>query len=131
MVNSKRPEFGPVAAGDEMIVTERSNRTTRVILVTVLAVGRTWFVVEAVGGGHVPGDGRFHMTTRTTYAPGKGIGSPPRIRTPEQYAWDERESAAREYLRDIRVEAHGSQRWRDDLVTLANLIRDHEGLDLL
>jgi hypothetical protein len=130
-MNHKRPELGPVAVGDELIVTENlSRRNTRTIPVEVTAVGRTWLTVKAADGGYLRDD-RFHMGTGTIYAPGKSTGNPPRIRTPEQIAWDGREAAAHAYLRENGIDVHGSRRWAHDKVTLANLIREHEGLDPL
>jgi hypothetical protein len=129
-MNHKRPELGPLAVGDELMITETLNRGTRETPVEVVSVGRVWLTVKPIDGGYIRDD-RFHMGTKTVYPPGKGIGSPARIRTPEQLAWDRRESAAREYLRGLGIEVHSSKRWADDMVTLANLIREHEGLDPL
>lgn len=49
--------------------------------------------------------------------------------TQERIDWQQREAAAREYLHEQGIELHRSKRWSDDRLTLANLIRRHEGLD--
>lgn len=125
-MNSKRPELGPVAVGDEVIVTHgdrhRSVKETPAVVVTV---GRVWVTLEAVGGGYLPSHGRFRIGDQLEEGT---TGYRASFATPEQHAWSKRQSAAREYLRENRIEVHGSQRWADDLVTLANLIREHEGL---
>lgn len=34
-------------------------------------------------------------------------------------------------FRELQIEVYRSPRWANDIVTLANIIREHEGLDLL
>jgi hypothetical protein len=124
-----RPELGPVAVGDELIVIDGVRRgEVRTILAEVVKVGPVWVTLEPVGGGYLPSRGRFRVKDQREE---NTAGYRASFCTPEQKAWDDREHAADQYLREERIETHNSRRWSADKVTLANLIREHEGLDPL
>jgi hypothetical protein len=121
----KRPELGPLAVGDEMVV--REGGTKRYYRARVAKVARIWIELEGCDGEHLPWYlSRFRRDDQTT---GKTAGYVNEFYTPEQRAWDLRRAAAETYLQEINVEVWQSRRWKNDIVTLANLIREHEGLD--
>jgi hypothetical protein len=131
--NDKRPELGPIKEGDEVIVVEGFRRKGGRYLyrqARVIKANRVWIEVEGAEGDHLPYYlRRFRRDDQTD---GRTTGTRNRFLTPEQQAWDEREGAAREYLiRELQIEVYRSPRWANDIVTLANIIREHEGLDLL
>lgn len=133
-----RPELGPVAVGDELIVISPSHRRNvpeRIHLVTVIRAARVWIEVvdtEDLDKYREHGYGRTWRLRMDTQTDGGKVGYPTRFRTLEQHAWELRNQAAAEYLREIGLnQIWRSPRWKNDQVTLANLLREHDGLEKL
>lgn len=128
-----RPELGPIAAGDPVVITDPDRRDAEQSGF-VVKVARVWITV----GLGSPDDGH---SSRMTYrmrrdsqsqATGFGHGGH-RFATPEQHAWDQRLKAANRYLREQGVDLRSDSPWRSDerRLILANLLRAEAGLDPL
>lgn len=146
MSADKRPELGPLAVGDTVIVYPTGmgdrHRSAQPVRCTVTKSARVWIEVVREDGGFLADyDSRFRKDTqdnRSDTTSGRA-----RFHSEEQYAWALRRDAVREYLRGsgITVEQHVMGRRYDDPRTpgpwygreleLANLLRAAEGLDPL
>lgn len=142
----QRPALGTVAAGQVVIVypSGMGNRysSAKATRAVVVKVGRVWIdVAPEDAGDHLAYyDTRFRMDTQRN---GNGTSTAATFVTEDQYAWDLRLRAVREYLRDAgitvqeyvpgagRDDPSTVGRWHGHQVELANIIRAHEGLDPL
>jgi hypothetical protein len=122
---SAKPELGPVKAGDKVIVISGSRRGShREAVVTKAA--RVWLDLVETDDSTYPMTWRMRRDTQTD---GGKYGSPTRFVTPEQLAWEEAERLADDFLKEAGIELRWSRsRYWTNKVTLANLIRKHEGL---
>jgi hypothetical protein len=121
-----RPELGKLTVGDQVIVIQPIHRgAPHMYDATVTKVARVWIDLVEVTDRTYPRVWRMRMNNQTD---GGTTGIPTRFVTAEQYAWEQREKQARDYLREIRVEVWRGP-WNNDQVTFANLIRTHEGLE--
>lgn len=125
-MSDKRPELGNVQVGDKIIVLDRGRRETRETDATVTRVARVW--ITATRNDDYPTEYRLRRDTQTD---GSDVGTPLAFRTPEQHAWHQREAAAEAFLKEAGIEISRwgrGGRYVNDKVTLANIIRRHEGL---
>jgi hypothetical protein len=146
MIPFDRPKTGRIVLGQTVIVypSGMGNRhsTAKPTRCTVAKVGRVWIDVAPEDGSSLAHyDVRFRMDTQGT---GSDTGSfNARFLTEDQYAWEQRRDAVREFLREAGITVEKSVRgvrfgepsvpgrWYGHETELANLIRAHEGLDPL
>lgn len=129
-----KPELGRVAVGDRLLVIParygRGQLEPRLAAVT--KAGRVWIDLEDVGDDCWQSQTwRLRLDTQDT---GSGYSNRDRFVTPEQYAWEVRRSSVSIYLCEQGITVESGSPWRrdeDDLLTLANLLRQHRGLDPL
>lgn len=128
----RRPELGPVKVGDELVRV--SHRTGHHDTYRVVKVARKWAtLVPRESPDTYAWPSKMDMVTGDEQGR-SGFGSEARFHTQEQLVWEGRAKAAMEYLESAGFRTHSlalGQRWREDPVTLANLIRAHDGLDPL
>lgn len=146
MTGDQRPELGTVAVGDTVVVypTGMSQRNSGAgpIRCTVAKSAKVWIDVVREDGGSLPHyDSRFRKDTQDNGS--DTTSSRARFVSLDQYAWDMRRKAVREYLREagitveqrvrgIRYEDPATEgRWHGREAELANLLRAAEGLDPL
>lgn len=129
-----KPELGRVAVGDRLLVIParygRGQLEPR--LAAVVKASRVWIDLEDVGDDRWRSQTwRLRLDTQDT---GSGYSNRDRFVTTEQYAWEVRQSAVSIYLREQGITVEPGSPWRrdeDSLLTLANLLRQHDGLDPL
>jgi hypothetical protein len=135
-----RPTLGTPNVGDTVIVLVlRHRQETEVIEATITKVARLFVTITENANNRPLYEGQiFRPRTwrmrMTTQHEDSNYVHYDRFVTPGQYAWDQRDSAARAYLREVGVSIDSRSLHRDDPafpVTLANLIRGHNGLDTL
>lgn len=126
-----KPPLGRVAVGDRLLVIPNSHERGKaeVVPVTVTSIGRVWIDLAEVTDGR-PRTWRLRLDTQDD---GKTGAYHDRFVTPEQYTRQERQSAAYAYLREQRVLPSEGSPWRTEerMLTLANLLRHHDGLPAL
>jgi hypothetical protein len=146
MIPFDRPETGKVTVGQTVIVYPSGSGSRRSaakpVRCTVSKVGRVWIDVVPEDGSFLAHyDARFRMDTQGN---GSDTGNyRARFLTEDQYAWEQRRNAVREFLREAGIQVgeyvrglkYGEPsvpgRWYGREAELANLIRAHEGLDPL
>jgi hypothetical protein len=123
-----KPELEKIVPGD-VFYRYRSTRESGPLNAaelpeyTVVKAARVWVTLENVHGH------RTRMSKDTQAEDGGAYPSPATFYTLEQLAYLNREQAARQFLREAGIEFRiGRSRYHGDPVTLANLIRKHEGL---
>jgi hypothetical protein len=137
-----KPEFPRPSVGDELIVVVYPTRHSKrqEIPVRVKAMARFRIELEGLDGEALPWmylefDIRTQHVWGGRYTSSRSFGSrSERIHTPETLAYERREDAADEYLRENRVWVHDL---RDGLRTaveadpvgFANVLRRFEGLE--
>jgi hypothetical protein len=122
----RKPELGKLTVGDQVIViTPYHHREDRMRDAVVTRVARIWIDLTEKSDRPFPLMWRMRSDTQTD---GGKIGQPVRFVTAEQYAWEQREKLATDYLREIGVEVW-KEPWNNDRLTLTNLIRTHEGIE--
>jgi hypothetical protein len=124
-----KPELGDIAVGDKLIVIpcirgRYDRREPREVVVTKAA--RVWIEMKSTS------DDKYNYTwrmRRDTQDEG-GQHSPAwRFATVEQKKWEDREREASRFLDEAGIEFSWKRsRYKGDKVTLANIIRKHEGL---
>lgn len=114
-----RPELGPVAVGDEVLVHEGDPRRPRRIPATIVKVGRIWLTLKSTESGR---EWRMHREFQDTRS---GIGYAVSFATPEQYAYDRRVAEAAELIREqgISVDHHSPWATGDGRLALAALLQ--------
>lgn len=125
-MTNERPPLGDIKPGDKIIIFRRLVRGGEEIQAEVTKVGRVW--ITAVKSSGYGAEYRFRKDDQTD---GSKEGYRTVFRTPEQHAWVQRALAAEEFLKEagIRVNKFEQEgRYVDNKVTLANIIRRHEGL---
>jgi hypothetical protein len=126
-VSSERPGIAHLQVGDEVLFQSASGGEWWPAV--IVEQKRVWWLLEVtreVAGHEISRAVRMRADTQTD-----GSRFPHRFATPEQRAWDRRRVEADRYLTSVGVDVRHSARWRNDRVTLANLIRAHEGLEEL
>lgn len=134
-----RPELGKPNVGDTVIVKVHRYRSIETIEATITKVARLFVTITENANNRdiTPGtrislrEWRMRMTTQHEDSQYSNADS---FVTPEQYAWDSRLTAAQSYLREVGVSVDSRSPHQADLsfrVTLANLLRAHNGLDLI
>jgi hypothetical protein len=126
-----KPELGPVKVGDKLLIIANSRYSKREPLeAEVVKVGRKYVYLKEVDGHRYAREYQCKLSSQYQVA-----NHTPSYRfvTQEQYAWEKRNAAAEEFLKETGIEFRlGSRsRYLHDQLTLANLIRAHEGLPLL
>jgi hypothetical protein len=128
-VNDTYPELPKLAEGSRIIVIEGGWNRTHEYDAVVTKVARVWITAEQ-DTAQLP---RHRREWRLRMDDQTDGGDHAHFYTPEQWAWKKRDAAAREYLDEElgRAGTVRSSRWANDPVTLANIIRKHEGLEPL
>jgi hypothetical protein len=125
-----KPELGPIAVGDHMLVIPAtySHKPSEAIEAAITKADRVWIELEEVNPR--PSRPRAWRMRRDTQDDGTDGIRRNRFLTHEQYAWHERRQAAYVYLMSTGIRLEGSSPWSepDRQVELANLLRRHEGL---
>lgn len=124
------PELGPVKVGDTLYVKEPSRRNPEPVEVVVTKVGRVWIEMchpERTTTRYP--DYRMRLDTQST---GSGSGYSSSFVSLVQLAWQKRERAAVDFLKEQglhhwELDTRGGP-WRGRLLELANIIRAAEGL---
>jgi hypothetical protein len=124
-----RPELGEVTPGQTFIKTGGYHRS-RHTRMRVIKVARIWVSAvpeeKAEAGSWTEWDiEKFRKDNQTD---GGETGARTVYYTEAQYDWLKRESLANEFLREAGIECWRG-RYNEDKITLANLIRVHEGLE--
>lgn len=126
-----KPELGKVVVGDELIVIRPFNRyraDNDPIPVVVTKVGRVWIELAEVNQVRsMRSTWRMRLNTQNT---GGQHSQRDRFVTAEQYAWEQRNTAANAYLREIDLMPGYKSPWyaEDQRLELANLLRRHASL---
>jgi|SRR4051812_26355028 hypothetical protein len=125
-----KPPLGKVAVGDRLIVIPASynNRIKQEpVEAVVVKVARIWVELDEVEG---PRSWRLRLDTQHDGGNGNYHD---RFLTTEQHAWGQREQAVHDYLSEAGVSLKHGSRWGtpEERLTLANLLRQHDGLDPL
>jgi hypothetical protein len=126
-----RPELGEITPGQTFVKIDSFRRSRRTRM-RVIKVARVWVSVvpeeKAKAGSWTEQDiEKFRKDNQTD---GGQTGTPKIYFTEAQYAWHKREALAYEFLREAGISAYQG-RYSRDRVTLANLIRAHEGLEAI
>lgn len=125
-----KPELGKVAVGDRLLVIPASyGRVVREpIYARVTKVGRVWVDLAEVSDAGRVRAWRLRLDTQDNPS---GYSQRDRFVTADQYAWEEQQSAVHAYLREQRVMPESDSPWRSEerMLTLANLMRQYDGLD--
>ena len=125
-MTSAKPGVGHLRVGDSVLLARSIYRSEPEYHEAVItAQNRVWWTVE----WH---DSRWNRTNSVRVHSVKMTTDDNRydfFTTQERVDWQQRQTAAREYLREQGIEIYKSKRWGDDRLTLANLIRRHENLD--
>lgn len=123
-----KPDLGPIAVGDPVIVVKRrygGNRDDALFINAVVTkVGRVW--VEMAEKDQVRSMAQTWRLRKDTQDDGTGVGWPTRFVTPEQNAWDDRVHAAWKALIEAGINPTGSSLWRTDedrFLALADFLR--------
>jgi hypothetical protein len=117
----ERPALGTLKVGDPVLLIEPSYRRStddRYIPATVVKIARVWVAIQPEPNeGYARAERRMRLDTQDD---GSNSNYRERFVTPEQRAYDERMTAARQTLTNvgIRFDYH-SPFWRDDAATLA------------
>ena len=125
-MNDEKPGVAHLQVGDVVLLGGPLYRSGyEYVQATIMAKSRVWWTVEWYDSiRDAVGSVKVHSVKMTTDDYRYDI-----FTTQERIAWDERQAAASEYLNSQGVELYRSARWGNDKLTLANLIRRHEGLD--
>jgi hypothetical protein len=131
---SSRPIMPPLQPGDRLTYRPNLRRARKDTEVVVTRVGRIYAyasIPEYAERGYTGDEYKFNKTTGHIH--GGNYSSPGRMLTQAQVEWHERAKAAEDYLTGEHFKGIWDlrPRWREDLVTLANLLRAHDGLDPL
>lgn len=127
-----RPALGPIAVGDQVVVTDHGYRTSVTIHCAVTKVGRIWVDLEEADPSDPKWPRRYRLRLDTQDT-GSQYSTRDYFRTLDRQAWDNQARAADQYLRQQGIEFTSGSRWRSEerRLTLANLLRAHDGLDPL
>lgn len=128
-----RPELGTLKVGDPVLIIPPHNvykSAVDPIEATVTKVARLFVTLtETNSTGRSPRTWRMRMSTQHEDS---NYSHYDRFVTPDQYAWDTRQSTARQYLFEVGVSIDSRSPHRGDTsfsLTLANLLRAHFDLD--
>lgn len=127
-MTDKQPDLRDIKVGDEVIIQHNHGGKWEDVYATVTKIARVWIDVDPVSGWLPHYSRRFR---RDDQSDGSNSNYRARLYTREQWAWKEREAAAGAFLKEAGIELGGwgrGGRYADDKVTLANIIRKHEGL---
>jgi hypothetical protein len=123
-----KPELGPVKVGDRLLVIPAGyGRGPREpVPCAVTKVGRVWVELTEVTDSR-PRSWKLRLGTQDA---GSGYSNRDRFVTPEQYAWEQRDSAVHQYLVDVGIRPDRDSPWdsAERRIVLANLLRQHDGL---
>lgn len=110
-----RPALGALSVGDDVFVREGR----RPIPATIIAVGRVWVTVQAVGSR------RQWRLRKDTQRDDRGVGYGTNFATPDQLAYDEKTEAAWKLLREQGIDVRPDSPWRgsDGAIALAEILR--------
>jgi hypothetical protein len=132
-----KPALGKIDVGDTLLVipaTRSRFSDTEAIPVTVTKAARIWIELNgSVTGSNERRYPRTWRMRRDTQHDGGSGNYHNRFVTQEQYDWEQRIAAAEKYLKEIKLRPEWASPWSkpDKLLTLANLLRAHHGLDEL
>lgn len=134
-----KPELGPVAVGDHLLVLPRSyGRGSRPepIDAVVTKIGRVWIDLESTAPRPVNARAqtwRMRLDTQSDAGPKEQQQYATTYVTAEQYAWSQRNAAVEAYLREVKVRLDYESPWNEPKrrIVLTNLLRAHDGLDPL
>lgn len=123
---SGQPGLDHLKVGDPVLLGRKLYRAgNEYYEATITAQNRVWWTVEFYNSiRDIVETVKVHSVKLTTDSHVYDF-----LTTQERVDWGERQSAAWKYLLDEGIETHRSKRWNNDRLTLANLIRRHEGLD--
>jgi hypothetical protein len=123
-----KPELGPVAVGDRLLVIPATynNRIKREpVLAKATKVARVWVDLEEVTGATQPRTWRLRLDTQNDGGEG---GYRDRFVTPDQYAWERQITEATAVLRAAKAHPDFGSPWAkgDRLLALADFIRQYD-----
>lgn len=128
-----RPELGPLAEGDEVIVVLRRPhgrvRRAELIPARVVKAARVWIEIDSLDGQDTERAGWMPKRTwrmrRDTQNEGHDSYYQARFVTPAQHEYEQREQAARDLLNELGIELRSNSPWCpiDRRMQLADLIR--------
>lgn len=132
-MNDQRPELPRLVVGDIVNVMTRDNRghPNPPLRATITEAKRIWLTLTEIIDGERSRARTWRMR-RDDQGDDSQIGYRDRFATDEQLAWEARQTAATDFLKEAlgkdTVYSMRRGRYYGDEVTLANLIRAHEGL---
>lgn len=125
-----KPELGKVAVGDQLLVIPAAYGRTRSepVEAVVTKAARVWIDLRDIYD--VRSQARAWRMRLDTQNVGSQYSQQDRFVTADQYAWEQRNTAANAYLREIDLIPGYKSPWysEDRRLDLANLLRQHEGL---
>lgn len=108
----------------ELVVRDSRAGRTETFMALVARVGRDYVYLKSADHRRLPTE-RFSLEDRT------GSGSRARFYTPQEWEEHQRTTRATDFLRSRGIWTKHESPYRHDTITLANLIRAHEGLDAI
>lgn len=119
-----RPELGPLTVGQKVLVIEADHyrRKSEPVPATVTKVARVWVTLTEITARPHPREWRMRIDVqRENHRDYSQLDA--RFVTPEQWAYEHRETEARAFLKEERITIEYGSPWRDRAVELADLIR--------
>lgn len=123
-----RPDLGPIAEGDKVIVRLLHYRNSTYVEATVTKAARVWLTItENAPDSHDEGfRAREWRMRRDTQNTGSDSGYGESFQTPEQREWERRSTEASNFLFDQGISLRHESPWNSDgqRMRLADILRN-------